>query len=344
MTARRTYILACVLLAAVFCRGQSAVEDAPTAGASTPAPLTAPPLTVGQYRAELNGLLSATQELDSSGKPTPQLLTMVPQSWRVRVELREFEISAEGLRRDVRRYEKEKNAENATAIRARLQSLRNDLDGYEKPPVDASASRAELNSILARPEFREDRGPKWLEGIREFLDGVRESLFELLRRAVRFLFHMLARLFGLSSIPTIGKYFVYGLIGLAVLAFAYFAYRTIVRGSELEGVALANLPVSAKEWVVWLAEARAAAAKGEWRDAIHLAYWAGISFLERQGMWKPDKARTPREYLRLLGASEYRETLSALTGIFELAWYANRGASERSFSETLLELEKLGCR
>jgi hypothetical protein len=339
MTARRTYILACVLLAAGFCRAASAVDDPSTTG--TP---TAAPLTVEQYRAELDGLLSATQELDSSGKPTPQLLTLAPQSWRVRVDQREFEISAEGLRRDVRRYEKEKSAENASAIRARLQSLRRDLDGYGKPPVDASASRAELNSILARPEFREDHGQKWLEGIREWLDGVRESLFEILRHAVRFIFHIFQRLFGLSSIPTIGKYFVYGLIGLAVLAFAYFAYRTIVRGSELEGVALANLPVSAKEWVVWLAEARAAAAKREWRDAIHLAYWAGISFLERQGMWKPDKARTPREYLRLIGANEYRETLSALTRIFELAWYANRGASEGSFSETLQELEKLGCR
>ena len=61
---------------------------------------------------------------------------------------------------------------------------------------------------------------------------------------------------------------------------------------------------------------------GEWRDAIHLAYWAGISFLERQGFWKPDRARTPREYLRLSLRSEYRETLRALTQIFELAWYA----------------------
>jgi hypothetical protein len=344
MTARRTTILACVLLAAGFCRAQSAVDDPSTAGASTAAPLTAASLTVEQYRAELDGLLSATQELDSSGKPTPPLLTVVPQSWRVQPDQREFEISAEGLRRDVRRYEKEKNAENALAIRARLRSLKNDIDGFERAPVDASASRAELNSILARPEFSEDRGPKWLNGLRELLDEVRESLLELLRRAVRFLFHIFQRLFGLSSIPTIGRYFVYGLIGLAVLAFAYFAYRTIVRGSDLEGVALASLPVSAKEWAVWLAEARVAAAKREWRDAIHLAYWAGISFLERQGMWKPDKARTPREYLRLLGTNEYRETLGALTRIFELAWYANRGASERSFSETLQELEKLGCR
>ena len=106
-----------------------------------------------------------------------------------------------------------------------------------------------------------------------------------------------------------------------------------------------DLPVSAKEWAIWLAEARAAAAKGEWRDAIHLAYWAGISFLERQGFWKPDRARTPREYLRLLSASsEHRETLAALTRIFELAWYAKRGAGEADFSRTLAELEKLGCR
>jgi Domain of unknown function (DUF4129) len=136
---------------------------------------------------------------------------------------------------------------------------------------------------------------------------------------------------------------VYGLMGLAGLALIYFAYRAIWSNRELERVVPTDLPVSAKEWVVWLSEARAAAAKREWRDAIHLAYWAGISFLERQGMWKPDRARTPREYLRLLSTNEYRETLTALTRIFELAWYANRGASERTFAQTLQELEKLGC-
>jgi hypothetical protein len=46
----------------------------------------------------------------------------------------------------------------------------------------------------------------------------------------------------------------------------------------------------------------------------------------------------------LSSASEQRETLVALTRIFELTWYAKRDASERTFSETLVELEKLGCR
>jgi hypothetical protein len=330
MTARRTYILVCVLLAAVFCGADSQAGYTPATAPVSAGPVAAAPLTSSQYRSELDGLLSATLELDSSSKPTPQVLKDVPQSWRVHTDQRVFEISAEGLRRDLRRYEKEKNVANASAIRARLQSLRSDLDGYEKPPVDASASRAELNSILARPEFRGVEGPSWF-------DRLRQRLFE-------FIIGILGRLFQSTSFPTVGRFFIYGLMGLAGLALIYFAYRAIWANREFEKIIPTDLPVSAKEWVVWLSEARAAAAKREWRDAIHLAYWAGISFLERQGMWKPDRARTPREYLRLLGAHEYRETLTALTRIFELAWYAKRDASEKTFSETLQELEKLGCR
>ena len=315
MIARRTYILACFLIAAISCRADVAGSEA---------------LTTTEYRAELERLLSATQQLDSSGGSTPQPLHDLPQSWRVRPDQREFEISTEGLRRDVRRYENEKNTANASAIRGRLQTLRGDLDGYERPTTDASAKRAELNSILARTEFRDVQGPNWLDRLKQRLLG--------------FLFHLLERLFRSSVIPTISKYLVYVLMGLAVAALGYFAYRSIWGGDSLESVVPTELPVSAKEWAIWLKEARAAAAKSEWRDAIHLAYWAGISFLERQGMWKPDRARTPREYLRLLASSsEHRETLTALTGIFELAWYAKRNASEGTFSETLQELEKLGC-
>jgi len=315
MTARRTYILACLLIAAISCRADSAGGDA---------------LTTTEYRAELDRLLSATQQLDSSGSPTPQPLLDLPQSWHVRADQRVFEISTEGLKRDVRRYESEKNIGNASAIRARLQSLRGDLDGFEKPPADSSANRAALNSILARPEFRDVQGPNWLDRLKQ--------------RLLAFLFSLLERLFRSSAIPTISKYLVYLLMGLAVAALGYIAYRSIWAGDKLESVVPTDLPVSAKEWAIWLKEARAAAAKHEWRDAIHLAYWAGISFLERQGMWKPDQARTPREYLRLLAStSEHRETLKALTHIFELAWYAKRDASEKTFSQTLQELEKLGC-
>jgi hypothetical protein len=105
------------------------------------------------------------------------------------------------------------------------------------------------------------------------------------------------------------------------------------------------MPVSARGWRIWLAEARAAAQSGNWRDAVHLAYWAGISLLETQGAWRPDSARTPREYLRLIPeANPHRPTLSSLTRKFELVWYGGQPADEQVFAQTLEELEKLGCR
>ena len=101
---------------------------------------------------------------------------------------------------------------------------------------------------------------------------------------------------------------------------------------------------SARSWRAWLAEARLMAQQQEWRNAIHLAYWAGISFLESGGAWKPNRARTPREYLRLLGTRkpEY-PSLAALTRKFELVWYGDRAAGALDFQETLGQLEKLGC-
>lgn len=316
MTSKRSYILASLLLVSLLGRADETGSNA---------------LTPDQYRAELDRLSTATRQLDSSSAATPQALQHLPQSWPVRVGEKQFEIYTEGLQRDVRRYDKEKSAENAIAIRRRLESLRREIDGFEKPPADVSASRAELNSILAGREFRDVSGPNWFDRMKQrLLDWV----LRILRHAVRTV-----------AIPAVGKTFVYALIGIALAALLYIAYRSIFRGQELGEVVPRDLPISAKEWAIWLAEARAAAAKGEWRDAIHLAYWAGISFLERQGFWKPDRARTPREYLRLFqGASDQRDTLVFLTRIFELAWYAKRDASEHTFSQTLEQLEKLGCR
>jgi Domain of unknown function (DUF4129) len=316
MTVSRTYFLVCVLAASAICRAEAA---------------PAGQLTSAQYRAALDRLLSACDELNSSEGSVPEVLRHLPPSWRVQSGPQDFEISTEGLQRDVRRYDGEKSAANAMAIRRRLEHLERALDGFEKPPADDSAGRAELKSILSNREFQDVRGPNWRDRLKQ--------------RLLEAMFRFLKRIFRSVAIPTISKFVVYGLMGMAVLALLYIAYRSFGRREEFAGVVPTDLPVSGKEWAIWLAEARAAAARNEWRNAIHLAYWAGISFLERQGFWKPDRARTPREYLRLFsGGNEQRATLVALTGIFELAWYAKRDASERTFSQALNELEKLGCR
>jgi hypothetical protein len=320
MTARRTCILAGLLLASFFCWADSGQSDE---------------LTVAEYRAQLDQLLVATQQLDSSGGPVPPVLKGLPQVWRVRTEPQSFEqthfeIPTEGLRRDIRRFEQERSIETATDVRSRIQALRKDLNGFETDPPDVSNQRAHLTALLARREFSDVHGPT-------FTDRLKQKLVAMILRALAFLFRS-------SAIPTVSKFFVYGLIGLAVLALGFVAYRQIWAASERESLVPTDVPVSAKSWALWLAEAQVAAKQHNWREAIHLAYWAGISFLERQGTWRPDRARTPREYLKLLSnASEHRETLGALTRVFELAWYAKREADAEAFAQTLKALERLGC-
>ena len=89
---------------------------------------------------------------------------------------------------------------------------------------------------------------------------------------------------------------------------------------------------SARDWQLWLNDARQAAAQGLWREAIHFVYWATISRLESKRLWPADRARTPREYLALMAADDpRRDSLATLTRSFERTWYGGREARENDF-------------
>ena len=287
-------------------------------------------MTPAEFGAELDRVLAAIQQPGRRGPQTAELLRTVPLNWRVHTGRQTLEISAEWLRRDLIKTADGSDPELEKTIQRRLQTMRAEVDGYQKPPRDVSAQRALLTTILARKEFRDIHGPTWSDRLRQWL--------------FRHIANFLGRIFSSSSIPTVGKIFIYCLAGLAVLALAVWAYRSIRGDAASEQIIPAHDAVSAKEWTIWMAEAREAAKRENWREAIHLAYWAGISFLEAQGMWKPDSARTPREYLRLMPQSSDRHpVLAALTRSFEIVWYGKRDADSQAFSQTLRELEKLGC-
>src|SRR6202030_212073 len=108
-------------------------------------------------------------------------------------------------------------------------------------------------------------------------------------------------------------------------------------------------------WQEWIHAAREAAARGDFREAVHSAYWAGISRLEETGVLPRDRTKTPREYLQLIdarplaaeldshAAQDYKKPLAALTSRLERIWYANRLARLEDFDDTLRHLEALGC-
>ena len=95
---------------------------------------------------------------------------------------------------------------------------------------------------------------------------------------------------------------------------------------------------SARDWQLWLQDARQAAGAGLWREAIHYLYWASISRLESRRLWPADRARTPREYLALVAPEDPRKPgLANLTRSFERFWYGGRSAAQADY----LNAEKL---
>jgi hypothetical protein len=288
-------------------------------------------LTLSQYVAALDDSRHVAEQLKRDPQASAKLLQSLPSvSWRVRSGDREFEIPTAVLRHDLEAWQKKNDEGLRERILAQLDALRAGAQAYESPAADVQARRMLLGSILARREFNDVHGPTWI-------DRLKQRLTELL-------FRLLGRVFASSTIPVISDIVVYGFMAFALLGVAYWLYRSIRESSKLESIMPVPVPVSAKEWPIWLQEARAAATGGDWRAAIHLAYWSGISFLEAQGAWRPDSARTPREYLRLLPSGSHQHpALRALTTRLEFVWYGLGQADADVFQQTLVDLEKLGC-
>jgi len=295
----------------------------------TPVP---PAMSLPGYVEWLDRVRAAVVDVaDDRVSPSPELLRSIPPVWHVDTPSGAFDVSNNWLIRDLRELQGKPGSEARARIRSGVIALRAAAVAFDEPVPDRTAARARAAEILESREFRAVHGPTWRERLRQQILQIILSLLE--------------RLFGSSAIPTVSSILVYVLITIAVVVLAMWTYRSLSRTATLESVVPQHVPVSSKAWQAWLADAQAAAARGDWRDAIRLAYWCGVSSLETRGAWRPDRARTPREYLRLLPPShEHRPTLSALTHSFELVWYGTDRADAQTFRDALAHLEHLGCR
>ncbi len=283
-----------------------------------------------EYTAALDRLSTLATQVHDHPSAADAAIDELRGGWKVQAQGQAFSISTGWMIDQFEKLQKIPDKEARDRLLQRIRALKADAEAFQQAAPDASSSHAALDQILARSEFHQVHGPTWL-------DRLKYKIGE-------WIFRLLTRFFGSSSAPVVGRIFVWTLVSIAVLVLAFFIYRTMKQNARMETIMPEVLPVSAKQWSVWMAEAQAAAAKGLWRDAIHLAYWAGISFLEERGSWRPDQARTPREYLRLIPAtSEHRPVLSTLTHQLEVTWYGHQQAGPETFAETITHLENLGC-
>ncbi|MGB8259801.1 MAG: DUF4129 domain-containing protein, partial [Terracidiphilus sp.] len=181
--------------------------------------------------------------------------------------------------------------------------------------------RATMQKVLSGREFRNLDEKPASETLLEKFGAWINRVFEALNRFQ-------------SKSEWLGRLLVWGFI-VAVcvgLIWALLQFERRWRARLVPDVVPAPGSASARDWQLWLADARAAAERGAWREAIHFLYWAAISRLESKRLWPADRARTPREYLALVAETDPRRArLAALTRSFERTWYGGRPATEAEF-------------
>jgi len=288
------------------------------------------PLSLAQYIAVLDQLREAV--LSTAGGPsTSSLVESLPAEWRVAADGREFTLSSDGLRQGLIDYAKQRTPTNRDAITAQLDLLLRNAHAMQSAKANFASDRRQLAEILSRREFRNVQGESWYNRWK--------------RAAQRWFLQLLQKFLLSSGFPAVSRIAIWGLLALAIAVAGFWIIRTYRQTNIYTQFSGPPNIVSAEPWRDWQADAQAAAQEGRWHDAVRLLYWAGISFLEGQGLWCSDRARTPREYLRLLAAGDrHRDPLQQLTSSFEKVWYGNDVATAQTFVRASALLEQLGCR
>jgi uncharacterized protein DUF4129 len=219
--------------------------------------------------------------------------------------------------------------------RARIRSDEEQAGAPVQPNPGYASERQALAGILSQRAYK---GVNEVSPREKFIEWFYAQLNKFLASLVRF---------GMRS-----RWIVWTLRGLLLLGIGVgliWAFMRIDRSGQIklvpDDMGPASGAPSAREWQLWLKDAQAMAAKAEWRDAIHLLYWAAISRLESRRTWPADRARTPREYLGLMPGSDPRaQTLIALTRNFERTWYGGREAGSGEFQSAMEQASSLGVK
>jgi Domain of unknown function (DUF4129) len=292
-------------------------------------------LTLQEYASELGRCSAVLDNHQSDPAAFRNLRATIPAQWVVTEGGQTYTISTDWLTSALVALRTDTPVSNPllAGTRQRLAALRAAAENLEEQSGSATlrASRAKLDHILSAKEFQSGHAPSWF-------DVLKARIYDWIGK-------QLDRLFGrFQHGRAIGNAIAWSVIALAALLLALWAVRASLRGAKQTEMDLEGASRPEGGWRDWLRNARAAAERGDYRAAIHGAYWAGVMRLEGAHRLPLDRARTPREALRLIRreSAEYAP-LAQLTRRFELVWYGYRSATESDWSDAMEQLEKLGC-
>jgi hypothetical protein len=336
-SSRLLWVLGCFLV--MHCTGQAAQHKSELSAAARGNVYS----DVSSFAAELHRLKDAVGRKNETSEEIALIRRQLPSRWDVDTREGHYSVSTEPLRSLLIDAEKEKNSSKLAAKTAEatgwLLDLADQVNGYAAAQAsNTENARPSLERILSRREFGGLRGP---------------TEWDLFRQRIKnWIQNLLVRMFGrLVRHPIGARVLFWFLIFAAVAWMAVALFRYWTRRAALEELEVPDAVAFSRTWQEWVYAAREAATRGDFREAVHSAYWAGICYLEDSGVVRKDRTRTPREYLRMISDSaqptaaghEIREALSALTAGLEQVWYGRRAASNRDFADALHNVKALGC-
>jgi hypothetical protein len=293
------------------------------------------PLSLSEYISELDRCSAILANPVQEPASLRSLRLSLPPKWTVKSGDEVYGVSTDWLADGLAAIENDPRTSNPALSRTlhTLQAYREAAEAIETPvpSQDLAESRARLNEILGAKEFRGAQGPSWF-------DVIKARMWAWINRHLEKLFGKI----GLSQ--KISNVVAWTLITFAALLLVFWMVRYLMRTGPRAEMDLHGASALGRDWHYWLREARAAAGRGDYRSAIHAAYWTAIAQLEETSSLPQDRSRTPRESLRLTRKESVTYApLSQLTRRFELVWYGYRSASAADWSDATQQLEALGC-
>ena len=186
----------------------------------------------------------------------------------------------------------QENVDLLRAARQRLDALREAAEGLASPATraDLDHARAQVDRILRDREFQGSHEPSWWE--------------KQMARARAWISRQLDAFLTAWEFPRrSATLFAWTMVALIGLLLSFWAVRSVINAARRAEMDLSGAVPAGQDWRYWAKQARAAAERGDYRAAIHAAYWTAVAQLEESHLLPEDRSRTPRESLRLVHAA-----------------------------------------
>lgn len=302
---------------------------------SQPEDLHPPPkeISLQEYITQLR---AASAFLDGENPAAlPAFRLSLPDEWAVQADGQILQVKTDWLGVALLAEEKgpKENAELLRRDRQHLAALLEAAEALASPAAraDLGQSRAQVDRILRGREFQGSHEPSWWD--------------KQVARARAWISRHLNQIFGRMGISaSVGNAIAWILVTLVALLLALWAVRSVINAAARSEIDLRGAVPAGRDWRYWAKLARAAAERGDYRAAIHAAYWTAVAQLEENRLLPEDRSRTPRESLRLVqkGHAAYAP-LAQLTRRLEVTWYGFQLATPEDWDDVKKQLEALEC-